>query len=422
MLFEASVSFFRLRINFRLTTEKVLTMLKDALFGYLIGSEERTLERETGWTKSPSREFFFDVCELITKANDEYRLRAPNAQIEEVFTVTKLKTVIADRFKTIAVLEHSTAIVWKTTKTKQIRNLGEAALVEILSHFVGPDHADPAGQAQQSRFHGFHYTQEEYRQIHERVGKDNFGMYVTALEGSNTGLSSILLRIFLHCVEVHLRKNKGSFKKFKAKSVFEKRFGDNLLSWEVFFDTPTEANTFLDTHVKKKFKGAENEKRKWIVGDEKLVDSKIIPFTRFFTTQKQQRWNEMLQQPDEAWQGLRDGFVPNETGQDPCEIVPMYDTGEHAIAQEHQCMVRNWNEALTIFYTHGTMTLAFMNFLISARREWQECKRKYILTNELDAIHARLRISRFVPRTFSETPRIFIDDDLYLRKIFQIRN
>ena len=371
---------------------------------HLVGSynSKKEIAKNSGWTKSPTREFFFDILNLISNANDEFQKTNHLAPVEMVFDVGYFMREIPKVMMSHASGNGKTPIIWKTTPTRMNRHLGQVALVDMRDTFIPPTIAVSVNQ--QTPFHAFHLSADDVKQLKTYSKKDNFGMYVVASGGSSTGLGIFCFRLLMFNLEEFLRNNKGSLKGYDPKALLkETRLGNNFLPFDVFFDDQNGVDNFFKNHILKVYFKNKNikEKKCWVLNDQ--IFQKNVGFNVFFQD-KRNAWSDLLNATEEQWANTEAGCIPGENPENKMLIAPFYNKGDDANVQEVCCLHGDWKGALEIFTKSGTITRPFVSRLIEARRVWQVVRKGYCMDRNLTYEEAWKKVHVFVPRYHVQPP------------------
>lgn len=405
-----------------------MTKSKESLLEHLLGNRfERNIERSSGWTKSPSRAFFFEVYDVIQKANKSHQLQNPNFSVDNIFNVGSFMKEIASCLTT-ATIPPNRAIVWRTTPSKMNRHIGEAIVVDIQDPFLSTSgEASRNVQQRRNQYFGYLLNQAEQVILKEKCSRDNFGINVTSTgEKTTTALSTILLRIFLHHVEKHMRQNNGAVENLKTKNCLQILLGSNELDWKHFHDSTEKAESFLIQHVEKLFKGKKKERSTFKLSNIQLGKEKLGPFITFMKKDNRiSRWNAMISCSPDDWEGIEVGNIP-QFQVDGVQydgstfIIPLHDFDQFAERQKIYCSEGNWIEALNLYTKEGTISIEFMDFLLLARKTWQECRLLYVVQGRHDkANEIRMKISPFFPLA-NKHPWNRRSDVEFLQKLFNL--
>lgn len=363
----------------------------------MVSSLDRKIAKGTGWDKSPSREFFFDVIELIQRTNLDFLRQNPGAVTDPAFNVNQFKKSIAQEMMYYTARTGGSPIVWKTTATRMTRNLFAAALFDVRDTGISHGGAVIAAIDQQGIQPGF-LTKEEEQYISDRVVRDIFGATCTGLSANSSGLAGILMRMQLFCVERHLRTNKGSMVGFDQNAFLSLPIGNTLLTFDIFFSGPEARKNFLNTVMKGRLNGKKDTKQAWKITKKVLGGISMEPLRQKMTPQKIAIWNKMITASDDEWEITQAGYIPDETGENPVPIITMYDVGADATSQESLCHQGFFIEAVRFYRKRGCVTRSFMDMLLEARKLWQNSRKEYFLNPNVVLADLRKMISAIIPR------------------------
>jgi hypothetical protein len=340
----------------------------DVLFRNLLGDAQArsNVSPKSGWKKSPSRELFFDLVDIIKGA----RQQNADGQQETVLTVDGLKRGIVKGL-TEHIEEGDQAIIWNTTKWRMLDTLGTAQkFVLVDNNLTVPETGDQSVPVTQpSIYTKYHLNSEEKSVIANLTRRDDFMQHITSAKSTSNCIGQIFFtRLAFHSLEMHLRADKP-FETFCLESsichidVFQAT-GHNFTA---LLDGEDKISEFVKNWTKNNFNKYTNAKEKLF-----WKSANIKERTKVFQNVDTQSWNRMLD--GKGWPA------------DGSYIINLWDDKDNM----DQCVHKNeWTEAAVLFRS-GIVTKNFMSKVVKLRLLWMMAKKLFFFEQDAHTVAAKL--------------------------------
>jgi hypothetical protein len=350
----------------------------------MIGGQQANALNQSGWNKSTTREFYFDVLFLLIKAIGS----RPNGHDDPIINVAEFQKCIIEAFANTATGDGS-AIVWTTVPSRMNRYIGKAKTFRIgnldqVAPIAAMAHLMPIVDHTMNRYAKYHFSAERVTELKGKKKAYAFGSTITSKRGTKNYLDILFVKLLFHLLEIHLRGGPGNTcVTFKASVALKDTSLLNGLNFTIFFWESTDQPDNYMKNLMRRIAPSVAGKNRWL-----SVNWLKLGFSdRAFSNIDRNNWDIMINS---------NGNDNRITSVDV--IAPLLSVGPNADDQSGHVRGNNWNAAMNLYIDSGVVTREFVDRLMHIRALWHQTHLMYTYQEGDRPLEALVReLTPFVP-------------------------